>query len=117
MSNLLIHHGQHQTDIPLQDLQKAGNRHRQHLFPASMLTRLWKREPRMGFSPQLSHATPWCTCLVLESPPEKAVFLAAPLLWGLLLPPVFCTFLMAIPAGTTDKKMSPYVALPQVCEL
>ena len=67
----------------------------------------------MGLSPQLSHATPWCTCLVLESPPEKAVFLAWPLLWMLLLPPVFWTFLMAIPASTGDKKMSPYNVLPQ----
>ena len=106
MSGLLRHHVKHQH-IALCRTCKRLESHRQHLLPASILTRLWKREPRMGFSPQLSHATPWCTCLLLESPPEKAMFLAWPLLGELLLPPVFCTFLMAIPAGTGDKKVSP----------
>ena len=102
------------TSCPTPDAQPSArpaeglNRPWKHLLSAILLTRLWKRAPRIGFSPQLSHTTPWCACLVLESPPEKAVFLAWLLLWELLLTPVFCTFLMAMPASTgTTRRLTP----------
>ena len=59
---------------------------------SAQITWLLYRAPRMGFRPQLSHSTLWCTCGA-----GLAVLLRA-LLCALLSASVFCAFPLGTPA-------------------